>query len=279
MSDTTADELAPVRVTGVRATLRDGSTILLRNLWKLKHSPGQIVGSLAFPLVSVVLFGYVFGSAIPIDNGANYREYLMPGLFTMGAVMTLAGTLIVIAKDNGLGVMDRFRSMPMARAAVPFGQTGADFVVGAASMVVMALCGLVFGWRMHNGIGQAMAGFGLLLLLQYAVSWAGVYLGSLVKDEETAGKLAPLIMPFTMISNVFVPTTGMPAWMAAIADWNPISATVAALRVLFGNPGVPTGDDLAWPLANPITASLGWSLLLLLIFVPLAVRRFNRAGL
>ncbi|SFQ07189.1 ABC-2 type transport system permease protein [Amycolatopsis arida] len=266
------------RTGALRAALGDEFTVLSRNLLKLRHHPGQIVATFAFPLISVILFGYVFGSAIPIPGGGNYREYLMPGLFVMGVVFGLMGSLTVIAKDNGLGVMDRFRSMPMARSAVPFGQTAADLIVAAGSLLIMAGCGLLFGWRAHNGLGATLGAFGLLLLLQYAVSWVGVYLGSLIKDEETAAKIGPLVMPVTMISNVFVPTDGMPAVLRAVADWNPVSAAVAACRELFGNPGLP-GGDVPWPLAHPVAATIGWSVLLLVIFVPLAVRRFRTAGL
>lgn len=262
-----------------RNTLSDGLTIVQRNLLKMKHNPGQIVATFAFPLVSVVLFGYVFGSAIPVGDGGNYREFLMPGLFVMGSFFAMMSSLGVIAKDNGLGVMDRFRSMPMARSAVPFGQTGSDLILGILSMLVMAGVGLLFGWRAHNGIGPTVGAFAMLALLQYAVSWVGAYLGARVKDEETAGKIAPLMMPITMISNVFVPTDGMPAALRIFADWNPISAAVAACRDLFGNPGIPTGSEPAWPLANPVLATVGWSVLLLLIFVPLSIRRFRSAGL
>lgn len=269
---------APAPASPLRTGLSDGLAVMSRNLLKLKHQPGQIAATFAFPLVSVVLFGYVFGSAIPIPGGGNYREYLMPGLFVMGTVFGLMGSLTVIAKDNGLGVMDRYRSMPMARSAVPFGQTAADLIVAAGSLAVMALCGLLFGWRAHNGIGATLGAFGLLLLLQYAVSWVGVFLGSLAKNEETAARIGPLIMPVTMISNIFVPTDGMPAILQAIADWNPVSAATAACRELFGNPGLPAGD-LSWPIANPVLATAGWCVLLLVIFVPLSIRRFRTAGL
>lgn len=269
---------APTSISTLRAGLSDGITVMVRNLLKLKHQPGQIAATFAFPLMSVVLFGYVFGSAIPIPGGGNYREYLMPGLFVMGTVFGIMGSLMVIAKDNGLGVMDRFRSMPMARSAVPFGQTAADLVVAAGSLLIMAGCGLVFGWRAHNGVGATLAAFGLLLLLQYAVSWVGVFLGSLAKNEETAARIGPLIMPLTMISNIFVPTEGMPTVLRVIADWNPVSAATVACRELFGNPGLPLGDP-AWPIAHPVLATVGWCVVLLAVFVPLSVRRFRTAGL
>lgn len=261
-----------------RDAVADGMTIVARNLLKLRHQPGQIVATFAFPLVSVVLFGYVFGSAIPIPGGGNYREYLMPGLFVMSSVFGIMGSLMVIAKDNRLGVMDRYRSMPMSRVAVPFGQTGADLVVGAVSLVIMAGCGLFFGWRAHNGIAATLAGFGLVLLLLYAMSWVGVFLGSLAKNEETAARIGPLVMPMTMISNIFVPTDGMPAVLQTVADWNPVSAATAACRELFGNPGMPVAD-LAWPMRHPVVTTLGWCVVILAVFVPLAVRRFRTAGL
>lgn len=262
----------------IRGGLSDGVTILLRNLLKLKHQPGQIAATFAFPLVSVILFGYVFGSAIPIPGGGNYREYLMPGLFVMSSVFGMMGSLTVIAKDNGLGVMDRYRSMPMSRVAVPFGQTAADLIVAVGSLAIMAACGLLFGWRAHNGVAATLAGFGIVLLLQYAVSWLGAFLGSLAKNEETAARIGPLIMPLTMISNIFVPTEGMPAILQAIADWNPVSSATAACRELFGNPGPPITADAAWPLQHPILATVGWCLVLLAVFVPLSVRRFRNAG-
>lgn len=274
----TMDVASPQLGSRLRWGISDGLTVMRRNLLKLSHKPSTIVATFAFPLISVVLFGFVFGSAISIPGGGNYREYLMPGLFVMGTVMGVMGSLGVIAKDNGLGVMDRFRSMPMARSAVPVGQTLADLIVAAGSLAAMALCGLLFGWRAHNGIGATLGAFGLLLLLQYAVSWIGVYLGSMVKDEETANKISPLIMPITMISNVFVPTGGMPTVLQVIADWNPVSAAVTACRQLFGNPGIPAGD-LSWPMEHPILATIGWSVVILAIFVPLSVRKFKTAGL
>jgi ABC-2 type transport system permease protein len=184
--------------------------------------------------------------------------------------------MLAIARDNSLGVVDRFRSMPMARSAVLFGQTATDLVTAAATLAIMAVCGLLVGWRVHNGVGQTLGAFGLLLLLQYAVSWVGVYLGIIVKDIQVAARLGPLVMPVTMISNVFVPTGAMPTVLRVIADWNPVSGAVAACRQLFGNPGVPVGD-VAWPMAHPVAATIGWSLVLLVIFVPLAIRRFQTA--
>lgn len=261
----------------IRWSLADGVTVVWRNLAQLKSQPGELVGAVLFPAIMIVLFGYVFGSAIKVPGGGNYREYLMPGLFAMTSLTSLMSTMMAVATDASKGVMDRFRSMPMARSAVPFGQAGADIIVGVVGMVILVACGYAVGWRIHHGILSALAAFGLLILLRYALSWAGVLFGLLVKNEETADQMVPLIFPFSMLSNSFVPTAGMPAWLRTISDWNPVSAAVAASRGLFGNPGVPTGN-VALPLRHPVVATLLWSVALLAIFVPLAVRRYRTVG-
>ncbi|MCO6003730.1 ABC transporter permease [Actinoallomurus purpureus] len=265
----------PVSVAGrLRWALADGWTVVRRNLAHLKSQPGQLIAELVFPAVMVLMFGYVFGSAIPIPGGGNYREYLMPGLFGMTAFTGVLATATVVAQDAGRGVMDRFRSMPMARSAVPFGQTGADIITGALAMAGMVVCGFAIGWRPHEGPARTMAAFGLLVLLRYAISWGGVLLGLMIK-EETLDKLVPLIFPITMVSNSFVPTGGMPTWLRVIADWNPVSAIVAACRDLFGSPGTTGSAHLVWPLAHPVVATLLWSIVLLVLFVPASVHRYR----
>jgi ABC-2 type transport system permease protein len=260
----------------LRWTVLDGWTVVRRNLTSLRHNPGEIIAMLVFPIVMILIFGYIFGSAIPVPGGGNYREYLMPGMFAMTSTFAVVVTLQKVATDNGAGVMDRFRAMPMARSAVPFGQTGADLVTAMLGTAVMAICGLVTGWRIHTGVASAAAGFALLLLFGFAMSWVGVFFGLLVPNGAVAERLSPLAMPFTMISNTFVPTGGMPAWLRVIADWNPVSAVVAACRTLWGNPGVVGATT--WPLQHPIAATLGWSALLLVVFVPLSVHRYQRIG-
>lgn len=257
---------------GLRWVLVDGWTVVRRNLTKLRHNPMELLAMLLFPIFMIVIFGYIFGSAIPVPGGGNYREYLMPGMFAMGSTAAVMATLQRVAADNGTGVMDRFRAMPMARSAVPFGQTGSDLLAGMLGLAAMTVCGLVAGWRIHNGLISALGGYGLLLLFAFALNWVGVFFGLMVRNEETADRLAPLFLPVTMISNTFVPTGGMPAWLRTIADWNPVSSVVAACRELFGNPGV-TGSA-AWPMQHPVLATVGWSAVLLVIFVPLAVYRY-----
>jgi ABC-2 type transport system permease protein len=257
--------------------LADSLTLVERKLLQLRHQPGTIVAMLLVPAAMVVLFGYVFGSAIRVPGGGNYREYLMPGLFVMTSMFALSAAMVDVAADRGRGVTDRLRSMPTSRMAAPFGQTGADAVTGLCGLAILLVCGLAVGWRAHDGLGRAAAAIGVLVLFRYTMSWVGTYLGLLLPSEQVADSLSPLTLPLSMLSNAFVPTDGMPAWLRAICEWNPISAAVAACRSLFGNPGMPAAGG-SWPLSHPLAASLLWAAALLAVFVPLSVRRCARAG-
>jgi ABC-2 type transport system permease protein len=197
----------------------------------------------------------------------------VPGLFVTIAA-NIVPSMVTMARDATRGVVDRFRSMPISRTAVPFGQSAATAVYGLGNFVLMALCGLIVGWRIHRGAADAVGAFGLLLAFQVAMTWVGMYLGLVIGKEETAAQASILIFPVTTISNVFVPTSGMPAWLRVIADWNPISALAAACRQLFGSPAAPANG--AWPLEHPIVASLAWTALLLIVFVPLCTARYAR---
>ncbi|MFD5323531.1 ABC transporter permease [Streptomyces sp. NPDC127092] len=272
----TTDPAPPLR-RRVQWTFTDGLVLVGRELGRLRHAPGELVAALVFPAVMVVLFGYVFGSAIQVPDGGDYREYLMPGLFAMVTFSAWLGVMTRMASDAARGVMDRFRSMPMARWAVPFGQTGADLLTGLLMLTVMVGTGLLVGWQPHRGLTHTAQAFLLVIVLRYALSWAGVYVGLAVKNEQTADAMVPLGLPFTMLSNAFVPTDGMPGWLRFLADWNPVSALTAALRQLFGNPGAPSATA-AWPLAHPVTAVLLWSATLLVIFIPLSLRAYTRKG-
>jgi ABC-2 type transport system permease protein len=259
-------------VPGMSGAFTDGAAAAERVLAKLRHDPTAIALTLGAPVVMVVLFGYIFGSAITVP-GRDYRAFLIPGLFaTIGA--NILPSMFAMARDTGRGVVDRFRSLPIARTAVPFGQAAATVVYGLVSFVLMALCGLAVGWRIERGAGSAVAALALLAAFQFAATWVGMYLGLVLGSEQAAGQASILVFPVTMLSNVYVPTSGMPAWLRAIADWNPVSALAAALRDLFGNPGAPANGT--WQLVHPVPATLAWTALLLAIFVPLCTRRFAR---
>ncbi|AXK33361.1 ABC transporter permease [Streptomyces armeniacus] len=261
----------------VRWTLTDGMTLAVRPLVQLRHRPQVLIAALAFPVIMVVLLGYVLGSAVEVPGGGDYREYLMPGLFVMMSFTSVSTNATDVAADNARGIMERLRSMPMSRLAVPFGQTGADIVIGSIALSLMVGCGLAVGWQPHEGMIRAAAAVGIIMLLRYAMSWVGVYIGLVAGSEQMAGRLAPFFFPVALISTAFVPTDDMPAWLRTIANWNPVSAGVEACRELFGSPGnLPEHAPL--PLQHPVEASLLWAAVLLVVFVPLAVRAYRLRG-
>ncbi len=250
--------------------LRDGWTLTRRELAQLRRRPGELVTMLLVPGVMVLLFGYVFGSAIEVPGGGDYREYLMPGMFAMISLFGVATSAALLSKDVDEGVMDRFRSLPMARSAVPLGRAVTDVLIGALSLAIMVGIGLLVGWRAHHSPAATLAGFGLVLLLRFAATWIGILIGLCVKPQ-TADNIVPVVFPLTMLSNSFVPTDGMPAWLRALCDANPVSALVAACRRLFGNPGVLEQQ-------HPVAVTLVWAAALLVVFVPLATLRFRQTG-
>lgn len=261
----------------VRRAVSDAAALAWRVLLYYRHSPGLMAVSLIAPVAMLVLFGYVFGSAIRVPGGGNYREYLMPGLFVLTAFNGVMPSMVGAARDIGRGMTDRLRSMPISRPAALVGQALADLAVSTVVQVVMVGVGLVAGWRIHDGFARAVGAIGLLLLFRFVMTWIGVYLGLLAGREDIAGQLGVLVFPVGMITNVFVPTAGMPAWLRVIADWNPISAAAAACRDLFAN-AAPATAGAPWPLQHPVIATLGWSAVLLGMFAPLAVRRFSTHG-
>jgi ABC-2 type transport system permease protein len=178
------------------------------------------------------------------------------------------------AADAHRGVMDRFRTMPVSRAAVPLGQAVADMVVTSIGTVPLLLVGLAVGWRIEGSAAQACGAVGLLLLFRFACTSAGIFLGLLTRSEDAAGQLGASSFVLPLLSNAYVPTGNLPGWLRTLADWNPISAVTTALRYLFGNAPAPQGA--AWPVAHPVAGSLAWSVALIAVFLPLAVRRYTR---
>nr|WP_232271956.1 ABC transporter permease [Streptomyces gobiensis] len=244
--------------------------------------PEVIIFGLIQPIMFVVLFSYVFGGSINIpgaglDPGA-YREFLMAGIFAQTVTFATAGAGAGIAEDMHKGLIDRFRSLPMARGAVLTGRTLADAVQTALTLVVLAIVALLVGWRAHDGILKALAAFGLLLLLGYAFTWIGALIGLTVRTPEaaTSGGLIWLF-PLTFISVAFVPSENMPTFLRHVAEWNPFSATVMACRDLFGNLPVGYEAPAAWPMQHPVIASVIYSLLIIILFRTLAVRKYRSA--
>jgi ABC transporter DrrB family efflux protein len=259
--------------------MKDTLVLTRRSLARIVREPETLADVTIQPLIFVLLFAYVFGSAIRIPGGGNYHEYLIGGMLAMGLAGTAPGTAVGLVSDMSSGLIDRFRSLPMSRAAVLAGRTLSDLLTQVIGVIVVAAVGLAIGWRVHTGPGDVAAAFGLALLLGYAFSWAGACLGMTLRSAEAAQQAGFIFfLPLTFISNAFVPTQGMPGWLQAVANWNPLSALAAADRHLFGNPD-PAASVRAWPMQQPELAVVAWSVLMLCVFAPLAVHLYRRKTL
>lgn len=257
---------------GLVEALGDGLVLTGRNLLRIQRIPEQLMFSTIQPILFVLLFAYVFGGAIAVPGGGSYREYLLPGIFAQTMAFATGSISVGIAEDLQKGLVDKFRSLPIARSAVLVGRTLAEMVRQVVILVIMMMTGLVVGWRIRDGVLPALAAVGLLLLFAFAMCWVGAYIGLIVRNAETANVAGFIwLFPITFLSNAFVPTQGLPGWLETAALWNPISATVSACRDLFGNPN-------AAPVQLAEVKSLTWSVLILAVFVPLAVRRYRRVS-
>ncbi|MFF4119799.1 ABC transporter permease [Streptomyces sp. NPDC001714] len=255
------------------ALVYDGAAMTGRQLRRVRNSPGLAVLTQLMPVNMLLFFGYVFGSALAMP-GPEYRSFLVPGLLVATAAGGVMTGMFQAAQDTHRGVMDRFRAMPVSRAAVPLGQAVADLVVTTAGTVPLLLVGLAVGWRVEGSAAAAAGAVSLLLLFRFACTAVGIYLGLLTRSEEAAGQLGASTFVLPLLSNAYIPTDNLPGWLRTLAEWNPISAVTTALRDLFGNAPLP--DGAAWPVAHPVAGSLAWSLVLIGVFLPLAVRRYGR---
>jgi ABC-2 type transport system permease protein len=278
----TETDLVARPMPGLPGAVHDGWVVTLRNLRRMTRIPEMVVFATIQPIMFVLLFAFVFGGAIPVGGGGQqaYREYLLPGIFTQTLAFTTGTTAVGLADDLHKGLVDRFRSLPMARSAVLVGRTVADWFQNVFVLVIMALCGLAVGWRVHDGLLKAVGAILLLMLFAYAMSWIGAVIGLSVSTPETANTAGFIwLFPVTFVSNAFVPTGSLPGWLQPVAEWNPISATVLAQRQLFGNPtgyhapGNPIPG--AFPMQHPAITSLIWSAVILAVFVPMAIRKYR----
>ncbi len=265
-------------MTALTETLADGAVVAKRNLIKVKRVPELLVFTTIQPIMFILLFAYVFGSAIDIP-GINYREFLIAGIFAQTVVFGATFTGAGIADDMQKGIIDRFRSLPMSRSAMLLGRTASDVLLNALSVTVMSLTGLLVGWRIRESFLEAVAGFALLLLFSYAVSWIMAYVGLIVPTPEVVQNASFIILfPATFIANTFVPTNNFPSVLRTIADWNPVSTLTQAIRELFGNtsPELPPAD--AWSMQHPVIYTLLWIVGILAVFIPLASWQYKRAS-
>jgi ABC-2 type transport system permease protein len=266
--------LKPVPGNAVTRFVSDGAVTTWRNMMKIIRVPEILLFSLIQPIMFVLLFTYVFGAAIDIP-GDGYTSFLMAGIFAQTVVFGSTYSGSAMAQDLKDGIIDRFRTLPMSGAAVLVGRTTGDLVINTLSMLVMMGTGLLVGWRVNSSPLEFLAGVALLLLFAYAFSWVMAFLGMSVKSPEIINNASFLILfPLTFISNAFVPSENLPTPLRIFAEWNPVSALVQSARELFGNvpPGTIVGD--AWPAQNPIATVLIGVAVLLIVFVPLSIRKF-----
>ena len=252
--------------------LRDSWAITRRDMTHWVTQPVMIVAELVYPITFVLLFAVVFGSAMTVPGGGDYQEFLMPGMFAQTMAFGIGGTMAAVSADVEKGITDRFRAMPMSRVAVVGGRSVADMLNSMLSLTVMLGCGLVVGWSWNAGLPSALAAVGLLLLLRFACLWAGIVLGLMIRGPEAIAAVWGLLFPLTMITSAFVAPELMPGWLGFLAEWNPLSATVTATRELFGNPVAGGGS---WPAEHAQLLAIAWPIVLVAIFLPLAVRRYN----
>lgn len=258
--------------------LTDGWVVAQRNVIKIKRVPEVLVFVLISPIMFVLLFAYVFGGAIAPPGAVGYKEFLVAGIFAQTVVFGATFTGAGLAEDMQKGIIDRFRSLPMSRSAVLVGRTTSDVVYNVLSLVIMALTGLLVGWRIREGVIDAILGFGLLLLFAYAFSWVMGYVGLLVPSVEVINNASFIvIMPLTFVSNAFVPTESFSGVLRTFVEWNPVSTLTQATRELFGNTGGQAPPDV-WPMQNAALYTLLWVVLILVVFVPLSVRQYRLAS-
>lgn len=252
----------------------DATTVAWRNLLKYVRLPQLIVFSTIQPVMFVLLFRYVFGGAINTGNPAvDYVDYLMPGIFVQTVLFGATSTGIGLAEDAHTGLLERFRSLPMARSAVLTGRTLADVVRNVFVMVLMVAVGYLVGFRFHGNIVWSLAAVVLVVLFGYAFSWIAAIIGLRASTPE-AGQAAifPVLFPLVFASSAFVPPATMPDWLRAFAEHQPVSVVVNATRELVLGPLLPPGTDVA----HDYLVSVAWLVGITAVFAPLAVRAYRK---
>ena len=258
--------------------LRDSFVIARRNTIRIRRVPDVMVFVLLQPLMFVVLFAYVFGGSIDIP-GSNYREFLMAGIFTQTVVFGATFTGAGLAEDLQKGLINRFRSLPMASSAVVAGRTASDVIYNALSITMMSLAGLAVGWRIRSSILDALVGYLLLLFFAYAFSWVMACIGLAVRTPEVVNNASFMVLfPLTFIANTFVPSDNLTGVLRTFDEWNAISTLTQAARQQFGNIPASTPEPTAWPLQHSVLYSLIWAIGLIVVFAPIAARSYRRAG-
>ena len=255
----------------------DAAVLTRRNLVHVRREPAQLSDVTVQPILFTLLFTQLFGAAMVLPGGGSYTDFAIGGLLIMNlATSAPMGTAVGLGSDMSTGIIDRFRTLAMRRSAIVAGRTFSDLLASVMCAVFVALAGLVVGWRPDTGALGLLAGFGVALLFGYSLSWFGACIGLAVKGPESAQSIGLIILfPLAFVSNAFVPTNHLPAWLGKIAAWNPVSAVAAAVRELWGNPN-PSSTIHEWPMQHPVAAALIWSLVILGVCSVVATRLFQR---
>lgn len=270
-------------------TLHDSIVIARSTILASFRIPEALFFQLIQPVIFVLLFAYVFGGAIPIPgaepgtaaDASLYRQYLMPGIFGQTVSFAAAASTVGLAEAMQKGIIDRYRALPMSQSAALIGNTFANALRQILVLTVLSITGLIVGWRINDGILNAIYAYLLLLLFAYTVTWVGAFIGLSVPNTETANTAGLIwLFPLTFLSNAFVPLDGLPTVLRAFAAYNPISSLVLATRELFGNPtGYPPGASTGyWSLDNPIFYTVVSCVVVIAIFAPLAIRKYRNVS-
>lgn len=259
--------------------ISDALIITKRQLLQLARVPELILFSIIQPIMFVLLFRFVFGGSIDTGQPGGYVQLLMPGIFVQTVAFTLAATAVGLTADMQKGLIDRFRSLPISRSAVLFGRTLGDATLNIVVLTAMGLTGYLVGWRPTSGFFDTFLGFLFLLVFGFAMSWVGVLIGLSVREERVATNATFVaVFPLTFLSNAFAPTTGMPKALQYVAEWNPVSTMVAACRQLFGLENQFGATAGSFPSENPLVMSIVYMILIMAVFIPLSVRKYNNSS-
>ncbi|HET9827889.1 MAG TPA: ABC transporter permease [Nocardioidaceae bacterium] len=255
--------------------LRASAIVVRRNLIHIKRMPELLLDVTIQPVMFVLLFAYVFGSSISVP-GTNYREFLVPGIMAQTIVFSSFVVALGLTSDLDKGIVDRFKSLPIPRSTILVGRSISSLIHSSIGVSVMAVTGLLIGWRVRDGVWHAVGAFVLLLVFGFAMIWVGIWVGSIMRSVESVnGFMFTVMFPLTFVANTFAPTASMPSWLRTIAEWNPISSLTQSLRELWGN-GPQAGSTAAWPLQHAEVTTVVWALLVTAVFAPLALAAFRR---
>ena len=261
-----------------RGLLHDVWVIARRGLIHMKRQPEQLTDATIQPIMFVLMFAYVFGGAIGVPGGGNYREFLMGGIMAQTLVFTAFGAALSIANDRKNQAVDRFRSLPIAEGAVLGGHAAAGIVKAFLPITLMSITGYVIGWRIRGSIVETAGAYLLMFAFAFAMIWVGVLIGSVVATPEGVNGIAFVaLFPLTFVASTFVPVSSMPGPLKTVAQWNPITTLADGLRKLFGNPNTPLRPNDPWPIAHPVAYTWIWVIAIVALAAPLAVRAYQRS--